>query len=187
MPLKAAPLPALRRGIELRDLWFRYSDDHPWICGASAFHPVRASRRARRTQRGGEEHAGQTALPLLRPDQGAILWDGVDIRDATPPSCAPGISAVFQDHMSYDLSAAETSASVTCGAWKTGRPWKRAARQAGVHDRLARYRRGYETPLTRVFFGVSEEDDDAQAAGVVLSGGQWQRVAIARAILRDQP
>jgi len=33
LPAPAEPrgLPALRSGIELRDVWFRYSDEHPWV------------------------------------------------------------------------------------------------------------------------------------------------------------
>lgn len=27
----AGGLPGLAQGIELRDVWFRYSDDHPWV------------------------------------------------------------------------------------------------------------------------------------------------------------
>ncbi|MFF5227948.1 hypothetical protein [Dactylosporangium sp. NPDC000521] len=31
VPASPRPLPRLRRGIELRDVWFRYSPDHPWV------------------------------------------------------------------------------------------------------------------------------------------------------------
>ncbi|QFY14220.1 ATP-binding cassette domain-containing protein [Nonomuraea phyllanthi] len=59
-----------------------------------------------------------------------------------------------------------------------------AAVRAGIDGTLSRLPRGYDTLLTRLFFGDSENDDPQN--GVMLSGGQWQRVALARAFLREK-
>ncbi|WP_231640720.1 ATP-binding cassette domain-containing protein [Nocardiopsis sp. NRRL B-16309] len=60
-----------------------------------------------------------------------------------------------------------------------------AAENAGAAPIVESLPRGYDTLLTRMFFDVSDEEDDAQL-GVPLSGGQWQRLALARAYLRGQ-
>jgi ATP-binding cassette subfamily B protein len=60
-----------------------------------------------------------------------------------------------------------------------------AAERAGAHPVVADLPRGYDTLLTRMFFDVADDEDDAQL-GVPLSGGQWQRLALARAYLRGQ-
>jgi ATP-binding cassette subfamily B protein len=41
---------------------------------------------------------------------------------------------------------------------------------------------GYDTLLSRIFFGTAERDDPE--VGVTLSGGQWQRLALARGFMR---
>ncbi|WP_308168420.1 ABC transporter ATP-binding protein [Nonomuraea sp. NEAU-A123] len=189
VPVKTAPLPALTRGIELRDVWFRYSDDHPWILrGLTLSIPYGEAVALVGLNGAGKSTLVKLLCRFYDPTKGAILWDGVDIRDVDPAELRARVSAVFQDHMSYDLSAAENVGLGDLRRIEDRPAVERAARQAGVHDLLASLPQGYETLLTRVFFGVSEEeDDDARAAGVVLSGGQWQRVAIARALMRDQP
>jgi ATP-binding cassette subfamily B protein len=188
VPVNTAPLPALTRGIELRDVWFRYSDDHPWILrGLTLSIPYGEAVALVGLNGAGKSTLVKLLCRFYDPTKGAILWDGVDIRDVDPAELRARVSAVFQDHMSYDLSAAENVALGDLRRIDDRPAVERAARQAGVHDLLTSLPQGYETLLTRVFFGVSEEDDDAQAAGVVLSGGQWQRVAIARALLRDRP
>src|SRR5262249_61744184 len=56
--------------------------------------------------------AGKSTLVKLLcrmydPSRGQILWDGVDLRDIPPAKLRERISAVFQDHMNYDMTAAE--------------------------------------------------------------------------------
>ena len=116
------------------------------------------------------------------PTKGAILWDGVDIREADIGALRRGIGAVFQDFVEYDMTAAENIAlSDVDGRTDLDRIVS-AARQAGIHDKLATLPLGYDRLLTRMFF--LEEDQDDPSTGVVLSGGQWQRLALARAFFR---
>ncbi|MFG2075132.1 ABC transporter ATP-binding protein [Nonomuraea maritima] len=173
----------LRHGIELRDVWFRYSDGHPWVLrGVNLFLPAGTTLALV-----GHNGSGKTTIVKLLcrfydPTKGAILWDGVDIRDMDPAELRERIGAVFQDFMAYDFSAADNVALGDLTALGDRHRIERAAATAGVHETLRGLPLGYDTLLTRLFFSTSS-DDDAQA-GVVLSGGQWQRVALARAFLR---
>ncbi|WP_255310905.1 ABC transporter ATP-binding protein [Streptomyces viridosporus] len=177
------PLPALRRGIELRDVWFRYSDRHPWVLrGINLTIPHGSSMALV-----GLNGAGKTTLIKLLcrfydPTRGAILWDGVDLREVDPAELRDRITAVFQDFVQYDLTAAENIALGDLGALDDEEQIVSAARRAGAHDTLKELPKGYRTPLTRTFF--MEEDRDNPESGVLLSGGQSQRLALARALLR---
>jgi ATP-binding cassette, subfamily B, bacterial len=185
LPVRADPFPALplRRGIEVDDVWFRYGPDNPWILhGVSCFIP-----HGQPVALVGHNGAGKSTLVKLLcrfydPDQGRILWDGVDLRDIDLAGFRDRISVVFQDYMTYELSAAE---NIEVGNLKVaGRSdsLAAAAERAGIHDALAALPRGYQTLLTRSYFDLADKDNPQ--TGVQLSGGQWQRVALARAFLR---
>ncbi|MEU1840737.1 ABC transporter ATP-binding protein [Micromonospora chersina] len=185
LPVPAAPraVPPLRHGIELRDVWFRYSPEHPWVLrGVDLTLPAGAT-----TALVGLNGAGKSTLVKLLcrfydPERGAILWDGVDVREFDPAALRERLGAVFQDFMPYDLTAAENIAVGDLTAHDDPDRLRAAARQAGVDGVLAALPHGYDTLLTRIFFGGPDRDDPR--AGVVLSGGQWQRVALARGFLR---
>lgn len=188
LPVRHPPLPtrALRRGVELRDVWFRYAEDQPWVLrGVSLVLPA-----GRSTALVGLNGAGKTTLVkllcrLYDPTCGAVLWDGVDLRDLDPVELRRHIRAVFQDASRYDLTARENIALGDLRALDdTGRV-ERAARRAGVHDVLSGLPLGYETPLTRVF--RTEQAGAEPVGGVELSGGQWQRLALARGLVHEEP
>lgn len=124
-------------------------------------------------------------MQVLRPGQGRILWDGVDIRHVPVEDLRARIGAVFQDFVCYDMSAAENIGLGDVTAIGDQARIEKAAVAAGVHDVLAQLPHGYRTPLTRMFSG--DADDHDPETGVVLSGGQWQRVSLARSLLRDRP
>ncbi|TDQ00870.1 ABC transporter ATP-binding protein [Labedaea rhizosphaerae] len=174
----------LRTGIELRDVWFRYDDDHPWILrGVDLTIP-----HGQAVALVGRNGAGKSTLVKLLcrmydPTKGQILWDGVDLRELPPELLRARISAVFQDHMNYDMTAAENIALGDLDALDDEQRLTTAAQRAGVHDKLAALPRGYATPLTRMFM-IGTEGEEA-ATGVVLSGGQWQRLALARSLVRE--
>ncbi|MEO3925049.1 ABC transporter ATP-binding protein [Micromonosporaceae bacterium B7E4] len=187
LPTAAAvrQLPALRHGIELRDVWFRYSDEHPWVLrGVSLRIP-----HGQATGLVGLNGAGKSTLVKLLcrfydPTRGSITWDGVDIRAADPAQLRNRLTAVFQDYMHYDMTAAENIGLGDLDAFDDHQRIQTAARRAGIHDKLATLPRGYQTILSRTFFREAEKADPE--TGVLLSGGQWQRVALARAFLRDR-
>ncbi|MFI7705557.1 ABC transporter ATP-binding protein [Nonomuraea sp. NPDC049480] len=179
------PVPRLRRGIELREVWFRYDDAHPWVLRGIDLHIPYGKAVALVGLNG----AGKSTLVKLicrfyDPQRGAILWDGVDLRELDPAELRDRVSAVFQDYVSYDLTAAENIGLGDLGALDDQERLAAAARRAGVHDALLRLPRGYHTMLSRTFTDLGPDDDPE--AGVVLSGGQWQRIALARAYLRDR-
>lgn len=173
----------LRHGIELRDVWFRYSDGHPWVLrGVNLFLPAGTTLALVGHNGSGKSTIVKLICRFYDPTKGAVLWDGVDIRDMDPADLRERIGAVFQDFMAYDFSAADNVALGDLTALGDRDRIERAAATAGVHETLRGLPLGYDTLLTRLFFSGSG-DDDAQT-GVVLSGGQWQRVALARAFLR---
>ncbi len=181
VPDRPGRLPALRRGIELRDVWFRYSDDHPWVLrGVDLFIP-----HGHMVGLVGRNGTGKSTLVKLLcrfydPTRGAILWDGVDIREVAPEALRARIGAVFQDFVAYELTAADNIAVGDLTAADDHARLELAAREAGVHDAVSALPYGYRTMLSREFAPDQDEEQD----GVLLSGGQWQRLALARAFLR---
>ncbi|MEV0135810.1 ABC transporter ATP-binding protein [Dactylosporangium sp. NPDC050688] len=184
----AAPGSAPRdeeRGIVLDDVWFRYGDDQPWVLqGVTAAIPPGSA-----VALVGENGSGKSTLVKLLcrfydPTRGAIRWDGTDLRDLPADELRRRIAAVFQDFMSYELTAAENIAlGDTDGRTALDTDPARLAdpaRQAGIHDTLLDLPGGYDTLLSRTFVDYDRPD------GVLLSGGQWQRLALARALLRGR-
>jgi ATP-binding cassette, subfamily B, bacterial len=173
----------LRHGIELDDVWFRYGPDQPWVLrGLSCFIP-----HGEAVAIVGKNGSGKSTLVKLLgrfydPDRGSIRWDGVDLRDLDLDALRNRISVVFQDYMTYELSAAENIAVGDLTLADQPGALVAAAEQADIDATLTALPRGYQTLLTRNYFDLSDELDPR--TGVLLSGGQWQRVALARAFLR---
>jgi ATP-binding cassette subfamily B protein len=183
LPADPAPARPLRSGIEFDDVWFRYGPHCPWaLRGVSLVIP-----RGQAIALVGRNGAGKSTLVKLAcrfydPDRGRILWDGVDLRDIDLPGLRDRISAVFQDYMSYELSARENIAVGDLARAGEHESLTAAARRANIHDTLAALPKGYDTLLTCTYFDLADKEDPQ--TGVLLSGGQWQRIALARALLR---
>ncbi|MBP2704101.1 ABC transporter ATP-binding protein [Microbispora sp. RL4-1S] len=183
-PAPRAPAP-LRRGVEFRDVWFRYSPGHDWALRGLDL-TITCGRALAVVGRNG---AGKSTLVKLLcrmydPERGAVLWDGVDIRELDPAGLRARIGAVFQDYMQYDMTAAENIGLGDLDAMGDRARIEDAARRAGAHPSVAALPRGYDTLLSRIFWEQGE--DGAGDSGVHLSGGQWQRLALARAYLRGE-
>lgn len=200
LPVAARPaaVPGLRGTIELRDVWFRYSPRHPWVLrGVNMVIP--AGRAVAIVGRNG---AGKSTIVKLLcrfydPTRGAVLWDGVDLRDVAPADLRARIGAVFQDFMEYDLTAAENIGVGDVDRRADRERVESAARLAGVHETLTRLPGGYDTLLSRTFTSEQSTSDDSAAmawltdgeaagVGVTLSTGQWQRLALARGLFRGR-
>jgi ATP-binding cassette, subfamily B, bacterial len=185
LPLAASPrcLPALRHGIELRDVWFRYDDQHLWVLrGVSMFIPFGRSVALIGLNGAGKSTLVKLICRLYDPVRGSILWDGTDLRDMAPEDLRARIGTVFQDYMNYDLTAAENVGIGDLDRLNDMERIREAAKHAGVHEKLVSLPRGYRTLLSLIFF--SSKDRDNPETGVVLSGGQWQRLAVARGLMR---
>ncbi|MFB9236644.1 ABC transporter ATP-binding protein [Plantactinospora siamensis] len=179
-PAAPAPTPALRSRIELRDVWFRYSPEHPWVLrGVDLDLPYGSTVALVGLNGAGKSTLVKLLCRFYDPERGSIRWEGTDLRDLDPAALRERIGVVFQDFMAYDLTAAENIGVGDLGSAGDRDRLRAAARAAGADEVLDRLPRGYDTLLTRVF-----HDGDDGCAGVVLSGGQWQRVALARAFLR---
>ena len=191
LPVPAAPrrTPPLRRGIELRGVWFRYSDEHPWALRDVNLTIPHGSSVALIGRNGaGKSTLVKLLCRLYDPQRGAVLWDGEDLRDLDPAELRRRIGAVFQDFMTYELTALD---NIALGDLDRGRDLDRihaAARRAAIHDTVMALPRGYDTPLSRLFpISDPEADTDEEGGlGMPLSGGQWQRLALARAYLRGE-
>lgn len=124
----------------------------------------------------GPSGAGKTTVfqLLLRyfdVTQGAIRFNGVDLRELDPQVLRAQIGIVPQDAVIFSSSALENIRYGRADA--SDEEVKAAARLALADEFIARLPQGYNT-----FVGER---------GLRLSGGQRQRIAIARAILRDPP
>ena len=169
----APPLDRLRKMIEFRDVGFAYADEpgkyilqHISFC-AEAGQVVALV---------GLSGAGKTTLVNLLPrfydvTEGAILLDGVDVRQASLRSLREQIALVTQDTVLFDDTIAANIAYGVPGA--TRAQIEAAARAANAHDFIIGMQDTYETRIGE--------------RGQRLSGGQRQRLAIARAILKDSP
>ncbi|RVX39373.1 ATP-binding cassette subfamily B protein [Nonomuraea polychroma] len=179
------PTPPLRQGIELRDVWFRYADDLPWILrGVTLTLPYGKAVAVVGLNGAGKSTLAKLLCRLYDPTRGSIHWDGVDLRDLDPAGLRARLGAVFQDHMTYDFSARDNIAVGDLRALDDLDRIKAAAIRAGVDDAISALPDGYDTALTRMFVFTLKRGKQP-STGVTLSGGQWQRVALARAFLRD--
>jgi ATP-binding cassette, subfamily B, bacterial len=122
----------------------------------------------------GPTGCGKTTLTTLIPrfydvDQGRVVLDGMDVRDATLDSLRSAIGIVGQDTFLFSTTVAENIAYGAPNA--TPEQIVQAATRAQAHDFIMDLPDGYDTR-------VGER-------GLTLSGGQRQRIAIARALLMD--
>jgi len=119
----------------------------------------------------GKSTVFQLALRFFAPQQGRILFDGVDIADVDPTLLRRHIAVVAQDPVIFSGSIGANIAYGRDGASPDA--VRRAASAAAATEFIEKLPDGFDTL-------VGER-------GVTLSGGQRQRIAIARAILRDAP
>jgi subfamily B ATP-binding cassette protein MsbA len=168
----AGPLAPFARSIEFREVAFGYDEGSTSILRNVSLS-VCAGEMIAIVGRSG---AGKTTLVNLLPrfydvSAGAILIDGVDIRQVTVASLRKQIGIVTQDTVLFDDSI---RGNIAYGSPEATLPQiESAARAANAHDFIAVLPRGYDTMIGE--------------RGQRLSGGQRQRIAIARAILKDAP
>jgi ATP-binding cassette subfamily B protein len=121
----------------------------------------------------GPSGAGKTTISYLIPrlydvTAGAVLLDGIDVRDYTIASLAGAISMVTQETYLFHASVRRNLMYAKPDA--TQEELEAAARAAFIHDRIVALDDGYDTL-------VGER-------GYRMSGGEKQRLAIARVVLK---
>jgi len=122
----------------------------------------------------GATGSGKSTVARLLPrfyevDSGAILLDGVDVREVRRQELRQSIGIVFEETFLFSSTIRDNVAFADPDA-----PFElveRAARLAGAHDFVVDMPDAYDTEIGE--------------RGFSLSGGQRQRLAIARAILAD--
>lgn len=170
--------PSAAATIELRDVWFRYSDESPWVLrGVNLTIPAGAAVGLVGVNGAGKSTLVKLLCRFYDPQRGTITWGGVDLRELDVEALRARIGVVFQEFMAYDLSAAENIGIGQASSLDDRARIVAAAEAARIADTLQALPNGYDTVLSR-----THADEDR--TGVTLSGGQWQRVALARCLMR---
>jgi ATP-binding cassette subfamily B protein len=169
-----APRP-IRSGFEFRDVSFAYPGSSRLVLERVSFRFDAAERIALI----GENGAGKTTLVkllarLYDPTGGAILLDGVDLRDYSVEDLRREIGVIFQDYMRYDMRVLENIGFGRVEDYDDRTRVEQAASKAYAQSVIDTLPGGYEQMLGRRFEG-----------GADLSAGQWQKIALARAYMRD--
>ena len=153
--------------IQIRDLGFRYSDQHPYLYRGMGM----TLRPGKLTVLTGPSGSGKSTLAKILlgfylPEEGQILVDGRDIRQLAANelrACfgvVPQETVLFSGTIYENLLAANPNAAFGDVV--------QAAKIAEIHDVIEKLPNGYNTIIGE--------------HGVGISGGQKQRLAIARAI-----
>ena len=168
----AVDLPPLRREVEFRDVHFGYGDESRAVLRGVSLTVPAGKLVALVGESGGGKSTLTKLLPRFHdPTSGAVLWDGIDLRDASVASLRKQLALVtqetvlFNDTVRYNISYGRPDA--------TDEQLHNAARTALAHDFIVELPDGYDTIIGE--------------RGTFLSGGQRQRLAIARAVLIDAP
>ena len=160
--------------IEFREVHFAYDSEGE---EREVLHGISLEvRRGEVVALVGPSGSGKSTLVNLLPrffdvTGGAILLDGVDVRDFTLASLRKQIGKVTQETVLFNDSVRN---NIAYG--RPDVPMERivsAAQAALAHDFVERLPEGYETVIGE--------------RGARLSGGERQRLAIARALLKDAP
>jgi ATP-binding cassette subfamily B protein len=165
--------PATRaRAVEFRNVWFSYpgAQDRGWVLQDISF---RVERGASLAIVGPTGSGKSTLVDLLvrtyDPDRGAVLIDGVDVRQLSLADLRRAVGFVPQETFLFGETLRR---NILLGAPDDGR-LERISEVAQLTEALPVLPNGYDTMLGE--------------RGINLSGGQKQRAAIARALAQDPP
>lgn len=164
-------LNGLNNNIEFKNVDFEYVEGHSVLKNLN-LNVVKNETLAVVGNSGG----GKSTLVNLIPrfydiKSGAILIDGVDVRNISLKSLRKNISMVFQDNFLYSGTIRE---NIMMGNPQASEEdLQKAINSAHLQDVLSELPDGIDTVLGE--------------RGTTLSGGQRQRIAIARAMLRNAP
>jgi len=165
----AIRLPNLEGRITFENVTFGYNADEPILKNINLdVHPGEVVALV------GASGAGKSTLVQLvprffDPQEGRLLLDGIDVRDAKLRSLRGQIGMVAQETLLFSGTLRENLLYGKPGA--TDQELAAAVRAAYVDEFVQSMPRGYDTMLGE--------------RGARLSGGQKQRIAIARAFLTD--
>ena len=168
----ATVLPPLKSGIELRGVSFGYANESRAVLREVSLQIPKGTMVALVGESGGGKSTLTKLLPRFHdPSSGQVLWDGMNVKDATIASLRSQIALVTQETVLFNDTVRHNIAYGRPEA--TANEIEDAARIAFAHDFIQELPQGYDTV-------VGER-------GIFLSGGQRQRLAIARAVLVNAP
>ncbi|MDX6510502.1 MAG: ATP-binding cassette, subfamily bacterial [Gaiellaceae bacterium] len=168
----ARPLPKCRGDVVFDHVWFRYEPEGRWTLQDVSIEVPAGSRTAIVGETGsGKTTLGYLVARLYDVEQGAVLIDGIDVREATFESLARTVGVVSQETYLFHASIRDNLRFARPDA--TDEEIEEAALAARIHDHIVGLPDGYDTV-------VGER-------GYRFSGGEKQRIAIARTILRNPP
>jgi len=168
-----AAVPSLEGRVDLRNVGFQYGGpESPHILRGISLE-VPAGRSIAVVGRSG---SGKTTLikclaGLLEPTEGAVLFDGVDMKSLDYRELRRRIGVVLQQNYMFDSSILGNIAFGDPEPQQDRVIW--AAKLANAHDFIRQLPLGYQTRIGE--------------SGLLLSGGQQQRIGIARALYIDPP
>jgi ATP-binding cassette subfamily B protein len=165
----ARPAAPITRSVQFRDVGFGYDRDHPVLQNFDLTVPAGQTVCLLGPSGAGKSTILHLLLRLYDVDAGAVLFDGVDVRDLATPSLRRQTAFVPQDPWLFDATIAENIAYGSPNATRHG--VLRAARNALVDEFAERLPNGYDTEIGE--------------GAVLLSGGQRRRIALARAAVAD--
>jgi ATP-binding cassette subfamily B protein len=162
----------LKRGegrVEFRDVRFGYDPDRVILDGFS-MHIDPGETVALVGRNGtGKSTAARLLMRFYDVDEGAVLVDGVDLRNVTQQSLRAQLGLVADDAFLFSDTIHNNIAYAYPDA--TRDDVVKAARAAGADEFIVNLPDGYETIIGE--------------RGYDLSGGQRQRIALARLLLKD--
>jgi subfamily B ATP-binding cassette protein MsbA len=168
----AATLTPLQKQIELQHVSFGYANETRSVLRDVSLTVPAGSMVALVGESGGGKSTLTKLLPRFHdPVSGNVLWDGIDLRDASLASLRSQLALVTQETVLFNDTVRHNIAYGKPDA--TDAEIETAATIAFAHDFIKEMPKGYNTI-------VGER-------GIFLSGGQRQRLAIARAILVNAP
>lgn len=168
----ALELTQVRGRVTFEEVSFRYKEHLPYVLRHLSLE-IGAGEYVALV---GPSGAGKTSMCSLIPrfydvSEGAVLIDGVDVRDISLRSLRRTIGVVQQD---VYLFAGTVADNIRYGDPSASlEEVVGAAKRANAHDFIMALPQGYDT--------------DIGQRGVKLSGGQKQRLSIARVFLKDPP
>ena len=168
----AQPLIKARGDVEFRNVTFAYSTERRPALGKVSFQVPAGSRVGiAGTTGAGKSTLISLMLRLYDANEGAVLLDGVDLREYRLRDLRNQFAIVLQEPVLFSRTIGE---NIIYARPDAGREEMiQAAKAANAHDFIMRLAKGYETE-------VGER-------GVQLSGGERQRISLARAFLKDAP
>lgn len=156
--------------IEVRNVSFRYAEGEPWILKDCSLTVGVGESVALVGHSGcGKTTLIKIILGLLQPQEGVVLYGGVDIRRLGLARYRGQVGAVMQNDQ---LFAGSIGDNIACFDTESTSPRiEAAARSAAIHDDIAAMPMGYQSLVGDM--------------GSALSGGQQQRLLLARVFYRQ--